>query len=48
MTTYGYARVSTREQNPRRQIDALVAFPLPRSRIYVDHATGATFDRQRR
>lgn len=47
MTTYGYARVSTREQNPRRQIDALVAFPLPRSRIYVDHASGATFDRPR-
>jgi DNA invertase Pin-like site-specific DNA recombinase len=34
----GYARVSTRlKQDPRMQIDALLAMGIPRDRIYVDH-----------
>lgn len=45
MKTYGYARVSTKEQNVNRQLDALMAFPLEQSDIYVDHCTGATFER---
>ena len=45
MTTYGYARVSTKDQNVNRQLDALERFPLERSRIFVDHYTGADFER---
>lgn len=42
---YGYARVSSRDQNADRQIDALRAFPLDDGRIYVDHYSGADFNR---
>ncbi len=44
---YGYARVSTRDQNVDRQLDALRAFPVEDQRIYVDYYTGATFERPR-
>lgn len=42
---YGYARVSSRDQNLDRQMDALRAFPIPERRIFADRYTGATFDR---
>ena len=45
MATYGYVRVSTREQNVNRQMDALAAFPVPERNIYIDHYTGADFKR---
>ena len=45
MTTYGYARVSTKEQNVSRQLDALLAFPLEERDIYVDYYSGASFSR---
>ena len=45
MTSYGYARVSTRDQNVNRQLDALRDFPIPSERIFVDHWTGANFER---
>ncbi len=44
---YGYARVSTRDQNVDRQLDALRAFPLEERRIYTDYFTGASFERPR-
>lgn len=44
---YGYARVSTCDQNVDRQLDALRAFPVEDQRIYVDYYTGATFERPR-
>lgn len=47
MTEYGYARVSSRDQNLSRQIDALSAFSIPKARIYADKASGASFDRPR-
>lgn len=47
MKSYGYARVSSRDQNLNRQLDALQAFPLSPESIYVDKCTGATFDRPR-
>ena len=40
---YGYARVSTREQNLDRQLDALAAFGV--DEVFADHASGKSFDR---
>lgn len=45
MTLYGYARVSTKDQNLDRQLDALRRFPVPEECIVTDTATGANFDR---
>ena len=45
MATYGYARVSTRDQKIDRQIDALSSFPINENRIFVDYFTGASFKR---
>ena len=44
---YGYARVSSPDQNVDRQLDALRAFPVKDSHIYVDRYTGMSFDRPR-
>ena len=41
--TYGYARVSTKEQNEARQLDALKAVPV--DRIFLDRQSGKDFDR---
>lgn len=45
MTIYGYARVSSRDQNPARQLDTLREFPVAESHIYVDHQSGKDFSR---
>lgn len=45
MATYGYARVSTRDQNIDRQIDALNSFPIDRKNIFIDYFSGVSFDR---
>ena len=42
---YGYARVSTREQNEDRQIIALKEKGVPEDNIFVDKLTGSNFDR---
>lgn len=44
-TTYGYARVSTKDQNLDRQMDALAAFGIDASRVFADKASGRDFDR---
>lgn len=44
-TTYGYARVSTREQNLDRQLDALREFGVGEANILQDKASGKDFDR---
>ncbi len=41
--TYGYARVSTREQNLDRQLDALAAFGV--DEVFADKASGKDFER---
>ncbi len=41
----GYARVSTAEQNPDHQIDALLRAGVARDDIHVDHAGGAKASR---
>ena len=40
---YGYARVSAKDQNPQRQIDALIEFGV--DKIFVDKESGEDFDR---
>lgn len=45
MAVYGYARVSSRDQNLRRQVDALRAFGVEERLIFRDKCSGATFDR---
>ena len=42
---YGYARVSTREQNEDRQIIALKEMGVPEKNIYLDKLSGKSFDR---
>lgn len=42
---YGYARVSTREQNERRQLIALREFGIESGRIYTDKQSGKDFER---
>lgn len=43
--TFGYARVSSKDQNLDRQYDALLTFPIDRANIYADKASGKNFDR---
>lgn len=42
---YGYARVSTKEQNEERQIVALTAAGVSRGSIYLDKQSGKDFNR---
>jgi DNA invertase Pin-like site-specific DNA recombinase len=42
---FGYARVSTAEQNPDHQVDALRHAGVAAKDIYVDHASGAKASR---
>ena len=41
---FGYARVSSADQNLDRQLDALGRFPVQRDLIYTDKASGRTSD----
>ena len=38
--TYGYARVSTKEQKEDRQMIALMEAEVPRKNIYMDKQSG--------
>ena len=42
---YGYARVSTKEQNEQRQVIALEEFGLSRKQIFMDKQSGKDFER---
>ena len=42
---YGYARVSSREQNENRQIEALKSFGVPEGNIIIDKASGKDTER---
>lgn len=41
----GYARVSTKEQNESRQIDALVEYGVELANIFIDKQSGKDFER---
>lgn len=43
---YGYARVSTREQNEDRQVEALKSFGVPTENIIVDKCSGKDTERE--
>ncbi len=43
--TYGYARVSSRDQNLDRQFDALEQFGVERKMVFADKASGKDFER---
>lgn len=42
---YGYARISTREQNEGRQVEAMQAFGISPGSIYIDKQSGKDFNR---
>lgn len=44
---YGYARVSSKEQNTDRQLDALLEVGLSESEIFTDKQSGKDFERPR-
>ena len=45
MRIHGYARVSTKEQNEARQINALKEFGVSERDIYIDKISGKSFNR---
>lgn len=45
LNTYGYVRVSTREQNEDRQFIALREVAVPEQNIFMDKQSGKDFDR---
>ena len=45
MQKYGYIRVSSKDQNPERQIRALQDCQIPRENMYLDKLSGKDFER---
>ena len=45
METYGYIRVSSRDQNEARQIDAMKNFGVAADHLYIDKQSGKDFNR---
>lgn len=45
MQTYGYVRVSSRDQNEERQMIALKEFPVALENIFIDKQSGKDFER---
>lgn len=43
---YGYARVSSREQNEDRQLEALTKFGIPEQNIIIDKCSGKDTKRE--
>ena len=45
MKRYGYIRVSTKEQNPERQVLAMYEQNIQQKNIYIDKMSGQDFSR---
>ena len=43
--TYGYVRVSTKDQNEDRQIISMEGLAIPEKNIYIDKQSGKDFER---
>lgn len=43
--TFGYIRVSSKDQNEARQLAALAEYHIPRSRLFIDKQSGKDFAR---
>ena len=43
--TYGYVRVSTKDQNEARQLIAMADFGVPEDSIFIDRQSGKDFNR---
>lgn len=43
--TYGYIRVSSKEQHTDRQLAAMREYEIPKRQIYTDHQSGKDFNR---
>lgn len=43
--TYGYVRVSTKDQNEERQVLAMRQFGIPDDQIFVEKQSGKDFNR---
>ncbi|MCD8216134.1 MAG: recombinase family protein, partial [Clostridiales bacterium] len=46
LMTYGYVRVSTKEQNEDRQLIAMQEYGVPEKNIYIDKQSGKDFNRR--
>ena len=44
---YGYVRVSTKEQNEQRQVEALINYGVEEKYIKIDKASGKNFNREK-
>ena len=45
MSVFGYIRVSTRDQNEARQVDAMAPLNIPGGNLYMDKQSGKDFNR---
>lgn len=45
MNNYAYVRVSTKDQNEDRQLDAMRELPVPPENLFIDKQSGKDFDR---
>ena len=45
MEKYGYVRISSKDQNPDRQMDALLQSGIDQTNIYIDKVSGKNFNR---
>ena len=45
MEKYGYIRVSSRDQNPERQLEALIEYGVDKKNIFTDFVSGKDFNR---
>ena len=45
MKYYGYIRVSTKEQNEDRQVDALKVYEIPQKNVFMNKQSGKDFER---
>lgn len=43
---YGYARVSSKDQNEQRQLESLLQYGISKDNIFVDKKSGKDFQRE--